>query len=422
MQHIDLYRGYPSLPEKTEILNALLNDPPEMRWRVVRDLFRIKAREDREDLIQALQPYLGQTHDERIKHRIKLALQALHRSPKMRDYLLVREKGALKPSEMQELGSADEQHSRSANPALFPVVDFHIHPEMPDLKLFVDMRLAGVTHGVILARDTDPDDVDRPGIRAELKEAYAKTSQSHRMPFEVLLKHIKAHLNPSTRVSNQDVADWVQDYPDILFGFGSINLSKSRAYIQDKLEEMHRLGLKGIKFLPHAQFFNPSDNENLNLVFEYCRQTGTIIMSHTGCGTGPFEIRELSQKSHPGLWESHIEKHPDVTFVLAHLGAFSSEIPGIWLLEALRLGKKHRNVYADLAEVDWLLDHKNVVQEIRKTMGFDRILFGTDYPYSKGSLDSWSSLVGGIQTNTLLSSKEKRKVLGENGIRLLEMD
>lgn len=66
MQYSDLYRGFPPLPEKTEILNALLNDPPERRWRVVRDLFRIKEREDREDLIQALQSYLGQSHDEQI--------------------------------------------------------------------------------------------------------------------------------------------------------------------------------------------------------------------------------------------------------------------------------------------------------------------------------------------------------------------
>ncbi len=122
------------------------------------------------------------------------------------------------------------------------------------------MREAAVTHGVILASDTDPNDVDRPEIRKMLKEAYAGTALSNRMPFESMLKQIKASLYSPTHVTNQDVADWVRDYPDILIGFGSVNLSKDRAYVEHTLEELERIGMRGLKFLPHAQFFNPSDN------------------------------------------------------------------------------------------------------------------------------------------------------------------
>ena len=413
------YIGFPPLPKKSDIIAALLNDPPEVRWRVVRELFRIEEKQDREDLIQALQPYLYEVDDYKIKCRITLALQALHMPLDIKEYLLVKQKGAFKHSELET--SEPKKTGESAMPNFFPVVDFHIHPKIPDLKFFVDMREAGVNHGVILATDTDPDDVDRPEIRSTLKEAYAGTVQSDRMPFEAMLKHIKAGLYSPTHVTNQDIADWVRDYPDQLIGFGSVNLSKGRAYVERKLEELERLDLKGLKFMPHAQFFNPSDNENMDLVFDYCRQTGSIISSHSGCGHGPFEIPELSRNAHPNLWEPFLKKYPDVPLVLAHFGSYSKEIPGIWLLEAMQLGKKFRNVYADLAAVDWLLDRENVVQEIRKTIGFDRILFATDYPHSLASDASLAYIVGGIKANTNLTPKEKRKVLGENAVRLLNI-
>jgi len=419
MQTSESYIGFPPLPDPSEIVTALLNDPFDIRWRVVRQLFRIKEGRDREVLIQALQPFLYEVGDFRVKSRITLALQALHRPPDIKNHVLVKEKGAFKPTEAETFGF--EKIGESAIPNFFPAVDFHIHPKTPDLKFFADMHEAGVTHGVILATDTDPNDVERPEIRGMLKEAFSGTTQSTHMSFESLLKHIKAGLHSPTHVSNRDVADWVRDYPEILIGFGSVNPSKDRAYVEGTLEALERMNVQGIHLLPHAQFFNPSDNENMAVLFDHCRRTGSVIMSHSGCGAGPFEIPELCRNARPNLWEPLLAKYPDVPLVLAHFGSYSKEIPGIWLFEALQLGKKYRNVYADLAAVEWLLDRENVVREIRKTMGFNRILFGSNYPHSQASDVSLPYIVSGIKANTHLTPKEKRKVLGENAARLLNL-
>jgi predicted TIM-barrel fold metal-dependent hydrolase len=88
----------------------------------------------------------------------------------------------------------------------------------------------------------------------------------------------------------------------------------------------------------------------------------------------------------------------------------------------LQLGKQYRNIYADLAAVNWLLDREVVVKEIRKTIGFDRVLFATDYPASLASGMSLAYIVSGLKANTNLSEKEKRKVLGENAARLLGIE
>jgi predicted TIM-barrel fold metal-dependent hydrolase len=416
MRQQDIYIGFPPLPDKDTIVEALLNDPAEIRWRTVRQLFRINDVQDREALIKTLQPHLKAADDWRLRYRLHLALQALHRPLNIADYCLVKGKGAFKASDPE---LHEQEHPDPFEAPLFPIVDFHIHPKTPDLKFFADMREAGVTHGVILATDTDPADTERAQVQEQLKKAFNQSHSSGRMDFESLLRHIKKSLYSPTHVTNQDVADWVRDYPDLLTGFGSVNLSKGRDYVRRTLDEIQGLNLRGLKFLPHSQFFNPAENEHMPMIFEYCEQTGSIILSHSGCGPGPFEIIELSQNSHPSLWEAWLKKYPQVPLVLAHSGAYSTEIPGIWLFEALQLGKAHPNVYIDLAAVDWLLDREAVIQEIRKTIGFDRVLFATDYPLPLAAGLSWAYTVKRIQTNSNLTPKEKHKILGKNAARLL---
>lgn len=418
----EAYVGFPELRETDALVEALVHDPPDIRWRVVRDLFRIGDRKDTEELIEKLQPHLFSAGDFRVKYRIMMALQALHRSGPVPGFTLVRGKGAFRDSEIKRSGQGNEiPESMELGQDFFPVVDFHVHPKMPDMRFLSDMKTAGVTHAVILATDTDPADTDRPEIREKLEREYAGSPQANTVPFEKMLAHIKSSLYSQTHVTNVDVADWVADYPDILIGFGSVNLSKDREYVERTLDEISALKLRGIKLLPFSQFFDPSENENVDVLFDYCRRTGSIVLSHTGCAAGPFEILELSRNSRPELWEPVLKKYPDVPLVLAHFGAYSTYIPGIWLQEAAQLGKKYRNVYADLAAVDWLLDREMVVNEIRKTITFDRVLFGTDYPLPLTAGASLAYLVSGLRANSLLSEREKRKVLGENAARLLRI-
>ena len=414
------YIGFPPLPDKDDLVRGLVHDSPEIRWRLVRALFRLEEEQDRQELILRLQPHLEQVKDFRVKYRIFMALKALHQPVSVDNYVVVRGKGAFK---LSELAAADQDLEKLAplhlDPAACRVVDFHIHPKSPDLKFFADLKEAGVTHAVILATDTDPADADRPEIQAPLKKDYVRCSLAQRLPFEGILRQIKASLYSPTHVTNQDVADWVEDYPDLLTGFGSVNPCKDRDYVEAKIEEVERLNLRGFKLLPFSQFFNPAENDNLELLFESCRRTGSVILSHTGCGAGPFEILELSGNNHPALWENLLHRYPDVPLVLAHFGAYSHHVPGIWLYEALQLGKKFANVYADLAAVEWLLDRETVVKEIRKTIGFERILFATDYPGPLSAGVSLASIVKGLKSNKHMTEKEKCKVLGRNGLRLL---
>jgi len=414
------YVGFPPLPSKDDIVQALVNDPPERRWRMVRQLFRLAEPADRQELIARLQPFLNQVDDFRVKYRLMMALRALHNPYTVADYVVVAGRGAWRAQELPQTPADWERwYQTPPEPSPFPIVDFHIHPKSPDLKFMADLKEAGVTHAVILATDTDPADVDRPEIRAKLQADYSRAALSHRLPFEQMLRQIRASIYSYTHVTNLDVADWVEDYPDILIGFGSVNLGKGKDYVEAKLQELAAYNFAGFKLLPYSQFLNPAENEAAHLLFAYCEQHHAIVLTHTGCGAGPFELLELSENNHPGLWEPLVKRYPDVPVVLAHFGAYSTHVPGIWLYEAMQLAKKYDNVYADLAAVTWLLERENVVKEIRKTLGFDRVLFATDYPLPLASGISLALLVKQVQTNMYLTEKEKHLVLGRNALKLL---
>jgi len=414
------YIGFPELPEMDELVDALIYDPPEVRWRVVRALLRLENGRQFEEARQRLSQRLAGILDWEIIYRVKNAMDRLQRPVRVNNYVVVKGKGAYTTQEIEAAGDDLEKLDELIpKPDFYPVIDFHVHPKMPDLKLLSDLRKAEVSHAVILATDTDPSDVERPEIQEKLKKIYEASSLSESVPFSRVLGEIKSSLYSPTHVTDQDVADWVEDYPDVIIGFGSVNLCKPSGYVERKLAEIERLGLKGIKLLPFSQFFNPAENENMDLFMGYCRRTGTIVLSHSGCAAGPYELPEFSADSRPKFWEPVVEKYPDVPVVLAHFGAYSSNRPGIWLQEAMELGRKYNNVYADLAAVTWLLGDERTVRDIRKTIGFDRVLFATDYPQPLYFGVSLARVVYDVKVNTLLSDEEKRQVLGENAGKLL---
>lgn len=418
------YYGFPALPPRQEIIDALIHDPPDIRWRWIREMLRIEdpgeLAEFRDD-IQTSMNQMDVSLDWRVALRLRLALDATQRPVRVKGYVIVNGKGAIKTAELESSGYYYPEQTNAYSPAVnvFPVVDFHVHPKIPDLKMLSDMHKAGVSHAVLLATDTDPANLDRPEIIDRIRFQYSRFTHPRKMPLEEVLDAIRAGLYTQTHVTNRDVADWVATYPEMLIGFGSVDPCKSKEYVQEKLAEIESLNFRGIKLLPYSQFFNPAENENLTLLFEYCRRTGSIILSHTGCAAGAFELPELSENSRPEHWKPLATRYPEVPIVLAHFGAYSTLKPGIWFREALELMKNCRNVYADISAADHVLEDAAKVDQIRKEACFKQVLFATDYPGPLYHGISTQRIVEGITHNSLLSESEKRMVLGGNAGRLL---
>jgi len=86
--------------------------------------------------------------------------------------------------------------------------------------------------------------------------------------------------------------------------------------------------------------------------------------------------------------------------------------------EALELGKENENVWFDIAAVPYVVTYRKLVDKVRRTVGLDRVLFGSDYPAVGGGEVSIESIVAEIRGSTCLTEEEKAKILGLNAMKL----
>ena len=167
----------------------------------------------------------------------------------------------------------------------------------------------------------------------------------------------------------------------------------------------------GLKIFPTLHFIDPSD-PRLDVVYEAVRSVGGLVVVHTGCDPGVWELPRYCKLARPSLVVRAARRHRDLVFVVAHLGAYSALKPGIYFDEALR-ALEEPNIYADTSAADPLF-----IEWAVKEAGSDKILFGSDYPYVAGSdIESCISEIMSLSIN----DNDKERILRRNAERLLRI-
>jgi uncharacterized protein len=204
--------------------------------------------------------------------------------------------------------------------------------------------------------------------------------------------------------------DWLASlsdrFPGVLAGFGSVDPHSDGA-----VKEMDRcgdLGLKGLKFHPTMQQFDPG-NQRFYPLWEKAQELGLVLLFHTGtCGIGagtPGAGGTKIRYSHPAFLDSVGADFPGVSFIAAHFG-------WPWFLECLAIALHKSNVYIELS--GWAPKYfpAEVTREIGKRLN-RQTLFGSDYPFI--SLDRWFQEFEGLG----LAQEAQRAILVDNAARLL---
>lgn len=298
------------------------------------------------------------------------------------------------------------------------IIDVHVHPLslITEEHLLRELDESEVDMCVLLALDVDSDDLNRPEIKKMVSD---RLLDMYFWSPKKVVEELKSFLD-AARIDNELVANLVKKHPNRFVGLGSINLSRNQDYVEEKIKEIDRLDLKGVKLIPTLQFFNPvKANKNMQIVFEYCERKEKIITYHTGCDPYVWEEPHFSQDANPEYLKSIIQNFEKVQVILAHTGCYSSRSPGIWFDEALELGKENENVWFDIAAVPYVVTREKFVDRIRRTVGLDRVLFGSDYPAVNGV--SIESMIVEVRSSDHLSREEKENILGFNAMRLLSL-
>ncbi|MGW0217891.1 amidohydrolase family protein [Micromonospora chokoriensis] len=209
-------------------------------------------------------------------------------------------------------------------------------------------------------------------------------------------------------LSSADIARAAAEHADVLIPFGSVDPRTGEAALDLATRLIEEEGVRGFKFHPTVQGFDPSHDEYAPL-WGLLERAGVPALFHTGqtgigAGTpGGYGLR--LGLSNPILLDPIAADFPDLQIIMAH-----PSVP--WQDEALSVATHKHNTWIDLS--GWspkyfpaeLVRHANSV--LRR-----RVLFGTDYPLL--TPDRW---LRDVQT-TDLKPDVLPGILKDNAARLL---
>lgn len=187
---------------------------------------------------------------------------------------------------------------------------------------------------------------------------------------------------------------------------------------REELGRVKNRGLKGIKIHPVYQDTNLDDVKFLR-IFDRAAELDLIVVAHAGLDIGFPGVVKCS----PQMARHVVDEVGDFKFVLAHMGGWKNWSDVLKLLADTK-------VFIDTAfstgeiiprsDCRWEADELKLLDASQfmtfvKIFGADRILFGTDSPWSsqKTSLEFINALP--------LADADKNKILGLNAKRLLEL-
>lgn len=195
---------------------------------------------------------------------------------------------------------------------------------------------------------------------------------------------------------NNFIAREVAQFPDRLYGFGTLHQESSSEDIRQILD----LGLHGVKLHPDIQRFELDDPR----IFALCEEleaNDLTLLIHTGDDRFDF--------SNPNRLIPLLRAFPKLKVIGAHFGGHT-----MWQEAARQLAGNYENLWVDCSSSFFALN-KDEARDLIHAYGADRVLFGTDYPMwsPKEELKVFRSLE--------LDPQEEQAILWDNAARLFNL-
>ncbi len=169
-------------------------------------------------------------------------------------------------------------------------------------------------------------------------------------------------------ISNEEVASWVAEAPDVLAGVGSVDLRRPRQAVLQVRQCVQEYGFKAIRVLPWLWNL-PPDDRRYYPVYSECIEQGVPFCLQVG-HTGPL------CPSEPGRPIPYLEtvalEFPELTIVGGHIG-----FP--WTAEMISLATKFPNIYIDTSAYKIKRYPPDLLAYLRGH-GRHKVMFGSNYP------------------------------------------
>lgn len=213
---------------------------------------------------------------------------------------------------------------------------------------------------------------------------------------EKMVIHAVATKPSQVEAINDYISGMVKSDPDRLIGFGAMHRDYDE--YDKEIERIRSLGLSGIKLHTDFQGFK-ADDDKMFKIYEKFAAAGLPVLFHVG-------DRNIDNSS-PKRIARVIDKVPQLKVVAAHMGGVFS-----WdEAEEYLVGK---NLYFDTSSSLFLLTPERFLK-MANAHGFDKLLFGTDYPISDYDREF------AYFENINLTPEQKQMIFYDNACRFLNL-
>jgi predicted TIM-barrel fold metal-dependent hydrolase len=243
-------------------------------------------------------------------------------------------------------------------------IDMHVHIEIDDhghLALPPVLMEASAAH----FRSED---------RTPTLEAIADFYRERRMAAVVFTVDATTALGHPA-LDSAEIAAAAARHADVLIPFGSVDPLSGPAAIDRARRLVEESGVRGFKFHPSVQGFDPSDGRFADL-WAAIEDLGVPVVVHSGqngIGAGlPGGGGIKLAYSNPLLMDAVAADHPSLQVILAH-----PSVP--WQDEANSMARHKTNIWIDLSGWSPKYFPDSLVALAGGALQ-DRVLFGTDYP------------------------------------------
>jgi len=198
----------------------------------------------------------------------------------------------------------------------------------------------------------------------------------------------------------------------VLVPLVSIDLLQTPADMQAEIDDkVKNHGAKGLKLHPVSNRFYPHDR-GLWSTYQKATELGLPILFHSG----EAEAAGYTQVdfARPANFEQVLQNFPGLTIILAHLGKG-------FLEESVALAQKYDNVFFDTSailsgsEIKGGFASGGEAVKLVRTIGVNRVLFGSDWPW-------FDPLLAIQQIESLgFSEEEKLRILALNAAGIFRL-
>lgn len=271
------------------------------------------------------------------------------------------------------------------------LIDFHTHifPEK-----IAERAIASLEENLLLhSKDKSRAHAYTRGTLNELKNAMQESgvNVSVVMPIATTLTQSESINRFAAEINGHDE----------VYSFGSVHPLEDN--LEEKLENIKAMGLRGIKLHPEYQGFYINSTEGIN-VLKIAEKLGLFTMLHAGRDLGMPEPMHCS----PEQLKDALNYVSGKFIIAAHMGGYQM---GERILEHLAGTEIFIDTSYYLPEMD-----KDLAVKIIRTHGADKVLFASDSPWARPE-DILKSL-----KELELSDDEFQKITYKNAMKILELE